>query len=241
MKDYYEILGVPRSADQSEIKAAYRSLARKYHPDINKSPEAEDMFKTINEAYSVLGDPAKRRLYDMGGGPGHESGTFRRLYSVQGYHTFYHNITEKEVFYLLEAGELAPDALLLSEGKPFRIVGTPGGLSVEPGAPRPAQTGFGAPPYTFDMGSEKPPKTDSAPDKKDSGCGCFSCAGCMQYILFIMLILTVLNFLTHGCSFKTEPLPGEDEEEDKTPRNFTLAPDFEEPFPPEAGPWRSDA
>ncbi len=63
-KDYYEILGVKRGATASEIKSAYRKLARKYHPDVNKTPEAEAKFKDINEAYEVLGDDAKRQRYD---------------------------------------------------------------------------------------------------------------------------------------------------------------------------------
>ncbi len=66
-KDYYEILGVPRNASQEEIKKAFRRLARKYHPDINKSPEAQEKFKEINEAYQVLSDPEKRKLYDTYG------------------------------------------------------------------------------------------------------------------------------------------------------------------------------
>ncbi len=66
-KDYYEILGVPRNASQEEIKKAFRRLARKYHPDINKSPEAQEKFKEINEAYQVLSDPEKRKLYDRYG------------------------------------------------------------------------------------------------------------------------------------------------------------------------------
>ena len=63
-KDYYEILGVKRGASDSEIKSAYRKLARKYHPDVNKTKEAEAKFKDINEAYEVLGDKAKRQRYD---------------------------------------------------------------------------------------------------------------------------------------------------------------------------------
>ncbi len=63
-KDYYEILGVKRDATASEIKSAYRKLARKYHPDVNKTAEAEAKFKDINEAYEVLGDNAKRQRYD---------------------------------------------------------------------------------------------------------------------------------------------------------------------------------
>lgn len=63
-KDYYEILGVKRDANDSEIKSAYRKLARKYHPDVNKTKEAESKFKDINEAYEVLSDKQKRRRYD---------------------------------------------------------------------------------------------------------------------------------------------------------------------------------
>ncbi|MDH5447697.1 MAG: molecular chaperone DnaJ [Candidatus Bathyarchaeota archaeon] len=63
--DYYEILGLSRSASHAEIKDAYRKLALKYHPDRNKSPDAEDKFKEISEAYAVLSDPSKRRQYDM--------------------------------------------------------------------------------------------------------------------------------------------------------------------------------
>ena len=63
-KDYYEILGVKRNATDSEIKSAYRKLARKYHPDVNKTKEAEGKFKDINEAYEVLSDKQKRQRYD---------------------------------------------------------------------------------------------------------------------------------------------------------------------------------
>ncbi|MDR7401036.1 MAG: DnaJ C-terminal domain-containing protein [Armatimonadota bacterium] len=64
-KDYYQILGVDRHADQKTIAAAFRRLARRYHPDINKTREAEEKFKEINEAYQVLGDPERRARYDQ--------------------------------------------------------------------------------------------------------------------------------------------------------------------------------
>ncbi len=70
MEDYYKILGVDRNATEDEIKEAYRKLALKYHPDINKSKEAEEKFKEINEAYAVLSDSEKRRQYDAYGPEG---------------------------------------------------------------------------------------------------------------------------------------------------------------------------
>ncbi|MDD5048808.1 MAG: molecular chaperone DnaJ, partial [Methanoregulaceae archaeon] len=63
--DYYEILGIPKNADEKEIKKAYRNLARKYHPDVCKDEGADERFKKINEAYSVLSDPQKRSQYDQ--------------------------------------------------------------------------------------------------------------------------------------------------------------------------------
>lgn len=63
-KDYYATLGIERTATQDEAKRAYRKLARKYHPDVNKDPGAEDKFKEVGEAYEVIGDPEKRAAYD---------------------------------------------------------------------------------------------------------------------------------------------------------------------------------
>jgi curved DNA-binding protein len=66
-KDYYEVLGVERNASQDDIKRAWRRLARKYHPDVSKEPEAEARFKEMREAYEVLKDPEKRSAYDQFG------------------------------------------------------------------------------------------------------------------------------------------------------------------------------
>src|SRR5437763_11230768 len=66
-KDYYAVLGVAKHASQEEIQRACRKLARKYHPDINKTSGAEDKFKNIGEAYEVLKDPDKRAKYDRYG------------------------------------------------------------------------------------------------------------------------------------------------------------------------------
>ncbi|HKR67986.1 MAG TPA: DnaJ C-terminal domain-containing protein [Streptosporangiaceae bacterium] len=66
-RDFYEILGIGRNASQDEIQRAYRKRAREYHPDVNSDPAAEERFKDVSEAYSVLSDPATRRRYDAFG------------------------------------------------------------------------------------------------------------------------------------------------------------------------------
>lgn len=69
-RDYYEVLGVGRSASADDLKSAFRRLARQYHPDVNKEPDAEERFKEINEAYAVLSDPDRRAAYDRFGHAG---------------------------------------------------------------------------------------------------------------------------------------------------------------------------
>jgi molecular chaperone DnaJ len=69
-RDYYEVLGIAKSAPKDEIKKAYRRLARQYHPDVSKEPEAENKFKEVNEAYEILSDDQKRSVYDRLGHAG---------------------------------------------------------------------------------------------------------------------------------------------------------------------------
>ena len=74
-RDYYEVLGISKTADDAEIKKAYRVLAKKYHPDMNPGDaEAEKKFKEASEAYAVLSDPEKRRQYDQFGHAAFEGG-----------------------------------------------------------------------------------------------------------------------------------------------------------------------
>ena len=87
-RDYYEVLGISRSADKDAIKKAYRKMAKKYHPDSNEgNPDAEEKFKEVTEAYNVLSDPEKKKLYDQfghaafeegAGGAGYGEGGFNR-------------------------------------------------------------------------------------------------------------------------------------------------------------------
>src|SRR5829696_736555 len=73
-RDYYQVLGVARNASPEDVKRAYRQLARKYHPDVNKEPDAESRFKELTEAYEVLSDERKRQLYDQFGHAGPRGG-----------------------------------------------------------------------------------------------------------------------------------------------------------------------
>src|SRR5580692_11380362 len=76
-RDYYQILGLQRSATADDIRKAYRRLARKYHPDVSKEPDALERFKQMQEAYEVLKDPKKRAAYDQLGANWKQGEQFR--------------------------------------------------------------------------------------------------------------------------------------------------------------------
>lgn len=84
-RDYYEILGIERTATKEEIKKAYRKLARKYHPDVNKEADAEEKFKEVKEAYEVLSNEQKRAQYDQFGHAGTQSSGFGGAHDFSGF------------------------------------------------------------------------------------------------------------------------------------------------------------
>ena len=87
-KDYYKILGVKKESSEEEIKSAYKNLAKKFHPDLNKEKDATDKFKEVNEAYSVLGDKTKKENYDRFGNADFNQGFQDGGFSGYGFDNF---------------------------------------------------------------------------------------------------------------------------------------------------------
>ncbi len=84
-RDFYDVLGVSKGADEKEIKKAFKGLARKYHPDVSKEENAEEKFKEIQEAYAVLSDSSKRAQYDQFGHAAFEQGGAGGFGGAQGF------------------------------------------------------------------------------------------------------------------------------------------------------------
>lgn len=152
-KDYYKILGIQKGTAEDEIKKAYRKLALKYHPDKNKSPDAEERFKEIAEAYDVLSDPKKREIYDQfgeeglkgGGGGGGPNGT-NFQYTFHGdphavFAEFFGGRNPFDIFFGQRNGddEMEIDEDPLSSFSGFGMPGMPGmpGMGGMPGFQRP--------------------------------------------------------------------------------------------------------
>ena len=88
-KDYYEVLGVSKTATDAEIKSAFRKLAKKYHPDVSKEKDAAEKFKEVQEAYSVLSDKDKREKYDrFGHAAFDQNGGFKGASGFSGFEDF---------------------------------------------------------------------------------------------------------------------------------------------------------
>lgn len=97
MSDHYETLNVPRDASPEQIKKSFRELALKYHPDRNPdNPQAEEQFKKINEAYSVIGDPEKKSRYDLGGYGAYENAGAGTAQGYNPYGPFTQGYSEEE-------------------------------------------------------------------------------------------------------------------------------------------------
>ena len=115
-RDYYEVLGVSKDATEKDIKKAYRKLAFKYHPDKNpdNKKEAEEKFKEVNEAYSVLSDPDKRRQYDMGGFDFEGFGFGEGFDPMEIFRTFMENMAKKKAMTLLDLALMTTFSMMIS-------------------------------------------------------------------------------------------------------------------------------
>uniref|UniRef100_A0A5S6Q4G6 J domain-containing protein n=1 Tax=Trichuris muris TaxID=70415 RepID=A0A5S6Q4G6_TRIMR len=124
-KDYYKVLGIDRNATEDEIKKAYRKLALKFHPDKNKSPDAEARFKEIAEAYDVLGDQKKKDIYDRQGeeGLGGMFGFGNAQPSAADMHTFTFNVDPRKIFNEFFGTEDPYKAFFATMGEPGRYPG----------------------------------------------------------------------------------------------------------------------
>src|SRR3990167_5099370 len=96
--DYYEILGIPKGANAEEIKKAYKALAKKYHPDLNKEKGAEEKFKEVQHAYSILGNDEKRRSYDQFGEQAERIGGAGAGFGGQGFGGFEGGMNFEDIF-----------------------------------------------------------------------------------------------------------------------------------------------
>ena len=103
-RDYYEVLGVDKTADEKEIKKAYRKLAMKYHPDVSEEEGSEEKFKEISEAYAVLSDDEKRQRYDQFGHEGKEGYTSEDFYQNVKFDDILQGFEIGNIFYLLGFG-----------------------------------------------------------------------------------------------------------------------------------------
>ncbi|XP_011404761.1 PREDICTED: dnaJ homolog subfamily B member 4-like [Amphimedon queenslandica] len=139
-KDYYNVLGVQRGASEDDIKKAYRKMALKYHPDKNQSPDAESKFKDIAEAYEILSDPEKKKIYDQFG----EEGLKGRGPAGGGFSGFSGNVDPHEIFRSFFGGQdpfggsAGGNTFFFSSGNPKggsggRIFMTPNGPQVDGG------------------------------------------------------------------------------------------------------------
>lgn len=123
--DYYELLGVSRDASEKQIKKAYRKLALRWHPDKNQNnrEEAEKKFKDLSEAYSVLTDPQKRKIYDRYGHSGLETGGTE---STPGGFEFHHfDFADAEEIFRMFFGGRDPFAMFMDEDRDFFGFGQP--------------------------------------------------------------------------------------------------------------------